>query len=96
MARKVSFQFNLIGGGAVLQVMAMSAVRKSANAIADRARSNASTMTSRPPNITVTSSVGVIKRGSRAIAKVSGGGSQRDNYIAAQSIRKAKDAGKLS
>ena len=76
--------------------MAASAVNQSANAIAGRARSNAASLSSKPPKIDVYSSVGVIKRGSRAIAVVKGGGTQRDVYIATEAIRKAKDAGKLS
>lgn len=96
MSRNVRFQLNLAGGAEILQNIAASAVNQSANAIAGRARSNAASLSSKPPKIDVYSSVGVIKRGSRAIAVVKGGGTQRDVYIATEAIRKAKDAGKLS
>lgn len=96
MGRNVTFQLDLKGGAEILQRMAAPIVKKSADAIASRAQSNASSMTSKPPTIKVFSSVGVIKRGSRAIAVVKGGGTQRDVYIATEAIRKAKDAGKLS
>ncbi len=96
MGRNVTFQLDLKGGAEILQRMAAPIVKKSADAIASRAQSNASSMTSKPPTIKVFSSVGVIKRGSRAIAIVRADGSSRDVYIAAQSIRKAKDAGKVT
>lgn len=96
MGRNVTFQLDLKGGAEILQRMAAPIVKKSADAIASRAQSNASSMTSKPPTIKVFSSVGVNKRGSRAIAVVKGGGTQRDVYIATEAIRKAKDAGKLS
>jgi len=96
MARNVRFQLNLAGGGFVLQSMAASAVKKSANAIASRAQSNAAALTSKPPKIKVYTSVGVIKKGSRAIAVVRADGNSRDVYIATKAISKAKDAGKVT
>lgn len=92
---KTTFQLDLTGGAAVLQVMAAPEVRKSANAISQRAGSMASSMSSNPPNIRVSTEVGVIKRGLRAIATVSGGGDARQTYIAHEAIKKAVDAGKV-
>lgn len=96
MSRNVRFQLNLAGGAEILQNMAASAVNQSANAIAGRARSNAASLSSKPPKIDVYSSVGVIKRGSRAIAVVRADGNSRDVYIATKAISKAKDAGKVT
>lgn len=55
----------------------------------------AASQSSNPPDITVTTGVGVIKRGQRAIATIRATGSDAHaNYIGHQALAKAKDAGR--
>lgn len=97
MSRKVRFQLNLSGGADVLQNMAQRVVNNSAKSIAGRANSVAGSMTSKPPTFKVYSSVGVIKRGQRAISVVkSESTNPRQTYIANQALVKSRDAGKLT
>lgn len=78
--------------------MVAPVIKQSAEAIAARARSMAGSMSSNPPEITVTTSVGVNKggRGRRAIATVTATGNDaHQNYIGHVALAKAKDAGRV-
>lgn len=80
-----------------MEKLAMSTVERSANAIAQRARSMASSISSDPPTITVSTTVGTIKRGTRAIATVRAQGKDsHENYIGHVALSKAKDAGRVN
>ena len=78
--------------------MVAPVIKQSAEAIAARARSMAGSMSSTPPEITVTTGVGVNKggRGQRYIATVTATGKDaHENYIGHQVLSKAKDAGRV-
>lgn len=95
MAKDVSFQLDQKGGQAILQTMMMSTIKKRGEAIAARARSMAGSISSDPPTISVTSKVGTIKKGIRAIATITAEGSDdHQNYIGHVALAKAKDAGR--
>lgn len=97
MAKDVTFQLDKSGGADILQNMAMPLVRSSAQSISSRANSMAASMTSRPPTFKMESSVGIIKRGQRAIATVSSSAiDSRQSYIAYEALRKSKDGGRVS
>ena len=96
MSKNVAFALDQAGGQDILQTMAASVVKQSADAIAARARSMANSMSSNPPSISVTTSVGTIKRGVRAIATISAEGNDaRQNYIGFMALKKANDAGRV-
>lgn len=95
MSKDVTFQLDQRGGEQVLTDMAMPVVTKKAQAIASRARSMASSISSDPPSITVESKVGTIKRGKRAIATIRAiGADDHSNYIGHVALSKARDAGR--
>jgi len=95
MAKDVSFSLDPKGGEAILQTMMMPTVKQRAEAIAARARSMTSSMTSNPPVISVSTRLGTIKRGVRAIATVSAEGDDAHaNYVGHVALAKAKDAGR--
>lgn len=97
MAKDVSFSLDPQGGADILQKMAASTVKQSAEAIAARARSMAQSQTSNPPDITVETKVGVIKRGTRAIATIRASGDDAHaNYIGHMALAKSKDAGRVN
>lgn len=98
MARDdVSFVLDTAAAEELLTNMAMPTVKTSADAIVNRARSMASSMSSRPPEFTVTTGVGTIKRGVRAIATIAVQASDaHQNYIGFMALSKAKDAGKVN
>lgn len=97
MAKDVSFSLDPRGGADILQRMAAPIVKQSAEAIASRARSMASSMSSTPPTIATTVSVGTIKRGLRAIATISAEGDDaHSKYIGHHALAKAKDAGRVN
>lgn len=96
MAKDVSFVLDQKGGEQILTKMSRMIVKQSAEAIASRARSMAGSMTSNPPDIDVTSTVGTIRRGVRAITTISASGQDAHaNYVGYQALRKAKDAGRI-
>jgi hypothetical protein len=96
MSKDLSFALDPKGGEDILQKLALATIRKSADAIATRARSMAASMTSNPPEITVQTKVGIIKRGTRAIATIAAVGVDRHaSYIGHQALVKAKDAGRV-
>lgn len=95
MSKDVSFQLDTTAAAEILQSMAMSTVTQRANAIAGRAQSIASSISSDPPEISVSTTVGTIKRGTRAIATVrSSGRDAHQNHIGYVALSKAKDAGR--
>ncbi len=96
MSKDVSFQLDPKGGAEILQKKAAKVVQKSAEAIAARAASMASSIASETPTISVSTKVGTIKRGKRAIATVSAvGKNQHENYVGHIALAKAKDAGRV-
>lgn len=95
MSSDVSFAMDTTGGEEILQSMAMPIVKQKADAIAARATSMAGSMSNRPPNITVTTKVGTIKRGVRAIATIAAEGRDaHQTYIGHYVLSRAKDAGR--
>lgn len=97
MAKDTTFQLDITEAGLeILQDMAMSAVDQSASAIASRAQSISDGMGS-GIIFGVNSKVGVIKRGSRAIAIVAAAGVEntRDAYVSYISLLKGRDAGNV-
>lgn len=96
MAKEISFQLDTVGGEEIITRMAMPYVKKSAEAIANRANSMAGGMTSDPPTFNVSTKFGTIRRGTRAIATISSeGGTARKNYVAHTVLPKSKDAGRV-
>lgn len=95
MSKDVSFAMDTKGGEEILQSMMMPTVKQKADAIAARAQSMAGSMSKTPPNITVTTKIGTIKRGVRAIATISAEGrNAHQNYIGHYVLARAKDAGR--
>lgn len=95
MAKDVTFQLDPHGGAEVLQQMMMPTIKKAGEAIAARAQSMAGGVTSNPPKISVSTKVGIIRRGERAIATiVANGNNAHANYIGHMVLAKSKDAGR--
>lgn len=95
MSKDVSFALDPKGGEEILQSMMMPTVKQKADAIAARATSMAGSMSNHPPNISVTTKIGTIKRGVRAIAIISAEGRDaHQNYIGHYVLARAKDAGR--
>jgi len=96
MSKDVSFALDTKGGETILQSMMMPTVKERADAIAARARSMASSLTSNPPEIAVSTKIGTIRKGVRAIATISanGGGDAHAAYIGNMVLAKSKDAGR--
>ena len=91
----MSFSLDTKAASVILTDMVAPVVKQKAEAIASRAMSMAASQSSSPPDITVTTGVGVIKRGQRAIATIRATGSDAHaNYIGHQALAKAKDAGR--
>ena len=95
MSKDVAFALDPKGGEEILQSMAMATVKQKADAIAARAASMAGSMSNNPPTISVTTRIGTIKRGVRAIATISAeGDNAHQNYIGHYVLARAKDAGR--
>lgn len=95
MSKDVSFALDPKGGEEILQGMMMPTVKQKADAIAARAQSMAGSMSNHPPNITVTTKIGTIKRGVRAIATIGAEGRDaHQSYIGHYVLSRAKDAGR--
>lgn len=95
MSKDVSFALDPKGGEEILQSMMMPTVKQKADAIAARAQSMAGSMSKNPPSIAVTTKIGTIKRGVRAIATISAEGRDaHQNYIGHYVLARAKDAGR--
>lgn len=97
MAKDVTFSLDTAAGEEILTAMAMPIIKQSAEAIAARAQGMASSMSSDPPNIGVTTRFGTIKRGTRAIARieVDADGDAHKQYIGVTALTKARDAGRV-
>lgn len=96
MSQDVSFSLDVEAASVILTDMVAPLIKQSGEAIAQRARSIASASSSHPPEITVTSSVGTIRRGRRAIATITAQGNDaHENYIGHVALAKAKDAGRV-
>lgn len=98
MSRDVSFQLDVDAANTILTTMVAPTIKASAEAIAGRARSMASSISSDPPTITVTQSVGVSPggKGQRSIARITASGRDaHQNYIGHLALAKAKDAGRV-
>lgn len=97
MASDVTFQLDPKGGEEILQNMAMATITQSAKAIATRAQTMAASVSAEPPEIEVTTHVGTIRRGVRAIATVKAiGKNAHQNYIGHSVLLKSKDAGRVN
>jgi hypothetical protein len=95
MTKDVSFALDPKGGEEILQGMMMATVKQKADAIAARAAAMAGSMSNKPPSISVTTRIGTIKRGIRAIATISAEGDDaHQNYIGHYVLARAKDAGR--
>jgi len=95
MSKDVSFSLDQKGGETILQSMMMPTVKQRAEAIAARAQAMVGSMSSNPPSITVTTRLGTIKRGVRAIATIKAEGDDaHENYIGHIALAKSKDAGR--
>lgn len=102
MSRDVSFSMNTGAGGGkdIIQNMAMPLVKKSAEAIADRATRVSGGITSRPVHFKVETYIGLPNRrgGQRAVAEVVADGaiiSEHQDYSAYAAVQKSKDAGRV-
>lgn len=96
MSKDVDFQLDIAAAGEILTDMVAPLIKQSGEAIAARARSMASSVSSDPPEITVTHTVTTVKRGARAVAIVRATGKDaHQNYIGSQALAKAKDAGRV-
>lgn len=98
MARKdVRFSLDIEAAAVVIGSMSMPLIRKSANAIGARAQSMAGSISSNPPEISISTEIGTIKRGKRAIGTIKANfDNPRESYIAHTALRKAKDAGRVN
>lgn len=97
MSSDVSFSMDAGAGEEILTNLAMPVIQKSADAIVARANQLAGSMSTDPPEITVSSAFGTIKKGTRAIAtiKVVPSGDPHKNYIGLMALSKSKDAGRV-
>lgn len=95
MVRDITFQLDPAGGAEILQNMMLPTIKQAGDAIAARAQSMAQSQSSNPPSITVSTKVGTIKRGQRAIATIQASGiDAHSNYIGHTVLAKSKDAGR--
>lgn len=95
MSRDTSFFLDTVAAEEILTVMAMPVVKQKADAIAQRAASMAGSMSKNPPNISVSTRIGTVKRGVRAIAEIKAEGrNAHQNYIGHYVLARAKDAGR--
>lgn len=96
MSRKETVWIDPAGGAYVLQLMTKQIVNDAGTKISSRANLIARSMSSNPPTFKVTTKVGVIRRGERAICTIQADGvTDRQMYIARMALTKAKDAGKV-
>lgn len=97
MSKDVSFQMDTKAGEEILTNLAMPTIKKSAEAITGRATAMAASMSSDPPQISMSTSFGTIRRGTRAIAtiKADGDGDAHKAYIGVMALTKAQDAGRV-
>lgn len=95
MSSDTSFYLDTAAAEEILTKMAMPVVKQKADAIAQRAQSMAGSMSKTPPTISVTTRIGTVKRGVRAIAEIKADGKNaHQNYIGHYVLARAKDAGR--
>lgn len=93
-----SFQLDITEAGKqILQDMAADVVQQSGEAIKQRASSMASSLSKNAPTFEISSRVGTIKRGERAITTITATETpdQHQQYIAHLALVKAIDAGRV-
>lgn len=97
MSKDVSFSLDIGGGQTILTEMVAPLIRTSTEAIAQRARSMASSISSDPPTIETTTSIRASSRGGARIVGIvrSVGSDDHQNYIGYTALAKAKDAGRV-
>lgn len=97
MSKDVSFSLDIGGGQQILTNMVAPLIKSSGEAIAGRARSMAASLSSDPPEITVTTTIQPsAKGGARTVALVRARGNDaHQSYIGHQALAKAKDAGRV-
>lgn len=96
MSSDVDFYLDTEAASVILTDMVAPVIKQSAEAIAARARSMAASISSDPPEITVTTSVTTVKKGARAVAYVTAAGKDaHQNYIGHVALSKSKDAGRV-
>jgi len=96
MSRDVTFSLDTQAAAVILTDMVAPLIKQSGEAIAARAQSMANSMSSDPPEITVTTTVGTVKKGRRAIATITARGRDaHQNYIGHMALVKARDAGRV-
>lgn len=101
MSRDVKFSMNTgVGGGKdIIQQMAMPVVKKSAEAIADRASSISGSITSKSIEFRVNTGVGMPNRrgGTRAYAEIVADNvfDEHQRYSGYTAVQKSKDAGRV-
>lgn len=96
MRTNASFQLDIQGAQELLTDMVMPLVKSSADAIASRAGGMAGSISSRPPTFTVSTRVGTIRRGVRAIATVTANGPDAHaEYVGHTALTKSIDAGRV-
>lgn len=97
MSKDVTFSLDTAAASKILTEMALPTIEKSGAAIAQRAQSIAASISSDPPEISVSTAVGTIRRGTRAIATIrSNGRDAHQNHVGYVALSKAKDAGKIN
>lgn len=95
-ADDMTFSLDIDAAQVILTDMAAPLVKQSADAIASRASSMVASMTKDPVNFTVTTQIGTIRRGVRAIATVTADGiNEHANYMGRMALTKSKDAGRV-
>lgn len=95
--KDVTFQLDTDAAAAIVGSMAMPLIQSSTNAVAARAQSMASSISTEPPAFVVKAEIGTIRRGKRAVGTVSANfNNKRERYIAATALAKAKDAGRVN
>lgn len=97
MAKDVTFSLDTEAAAVIIGNMSLPLIRQSGAAIGGRAQSMAGSISRNPPRINVSTAIGTIKRGKRAIATVAVQGEDAHQmYIGAMALRKAKDAGRVN
>lgn len=97
MNKDVSFVLDTKAAAKIIGDMAMPIVTNSATAISERAQRMASSISSEPLKFNVSTSIGTIRRGQRAIGKISVlTANKHQSYIANTVLKKAKDAGRIN
>lgn len=97
MSKDVSFSLDIGGGQQILTEMVAPTIRASTEAIAQRARSMASSISSNPPSIETSTTMRASKLGGGRIVGIvrATGSDAHQNYVGYTALAKAKDAGRV-